>query len=110
MISWFMSRALPILILGATTLFLIVEQHAVTGSQRDILIGLLLFIFVSLWFRGLVTHPAFVPTLLCFIIGSFFYQSWQQNGLHAQGTVILGVILAILVLINFSKFFSSPDV
>ena len=109
LIRWFMSRALPISVLGGATLYLILVKHSVFGSQREIFIGLLLFIFASLWFRNLVTHPAYVPTLLCFIIGLFFYQSWQQEGPHAQGTVVLGVLLAILILINFSKFLSSPD-
>lgn len=109
LLHWFMSRVFPISLLGATTLYLILVKHSVFGSERGILIGLLLFIFASLWFNHLVTHPAYVPALLCFIVGLFFYESWQYNGLHARGTVVLGVLLCFLVIFNLSKLTQSPE-
>jgi hypothetical protein len=109
LLHWFVSRVIPLSLLGATTLYLILVPHSVFGAERGILIGILLFIFASLWFKNLVTHPAYGPTLLCFIVGLFFYESWQFHGLHARGTVALGILLCFLVIFNLSKLTQSPE-
>ncbi len=105
---WIAGRVVPLCVVGGATLYLLLVQNSISGSDKFLFVGFLVAIFVSLCWKNLATHPAYLPTLLCLVVGLVFYQSWQQYGLHAQSTIVIGILLAVIVLMNFAKFVAPP--
>lgn len=108
-LRWFTSRAIPLCIFGGAAFYLLSVSHTTPSSQKYLLLGFLAVLLISLFSRGLYSHPAYAPGMLCLFIGILLYNSWQQNGPHAQGTILLGILLGVLILINFTRLSRSPD-
>lgn len=107
---WIASRAIPLLILGGAAFYLLAVNNTIPPNETYVYLGFLAIMLISLFSRSLFAHPAYAPSMLCIFVGLLTYNSWQQNGPHATSTVVLGVLLGILVLINISKFTRSPDI
>jgi hypothetical protein len=109
-VHWFTSRLLPLCILGGATVYLFATNNQLPGSEKYLIFGFLAIMLLTILAGNLATHPAYAPGMLCLFIGILTFNSWQANGPHARSTIILAVLFAVLLLINFSKLSRSPEV
>lgn len=104
------SRIVPLCIFGGAAFYYVAIGRTLPGTEQALLLALLGIFFVALFSRKIYSHPAYPPAMLCLFLGLLFYESWQQEGPHSEGTILLGILLAIILLINFARFTRSPDV
>lgn len=109
-VHWFASRILPLCILGGATLYLFATNNHLPDSEKYLIFGFLAIMLITIFAGNLAVHPAYAPGMLCLFIGILTFNSWQENGPHAQSTIILAILFAILLLINFSRLSRSPEV
>lgn len=102
-------RIVPFCIFGGAALYYLAVGRTLPGSEQALLLALLGVFFIGLFSSKIYAHPAYAPGMLCLFLGLLFYESWQQDGPHAEGTILLGVLLAVILLINLARFTRSPD-
>ena len=103
------SRIVPLCIFGGAAFYYVAVGRTLSGSEQGLLLALLGVFFIGLFSRKIYAHPAYAPGMLCLFLGLLFYESRQQDGPHAEGTILLGILLAVILLINFARFTRSPD-
>lgn len=103
------SRIVPLCIFGGTVFYYVAIGNTLPNSAQPLLIALMGIFFVALFSRRIYAHPAYAPGMLCLFLGLLFYESWQQEGPHAQSTILLGCLLAVILLISFARFTRNPE-
>lgn len=106
----FTSRIIPLCLLGGAAFYYFTIGRNLPSSEQALLLALLGVFFIALFSRNVYAHPAYAPGMICLFIGLLFWESWQQNGPHAESTTLLGILLAVILLINFARFTRSPEI